>query len=180
VPGRHRWHPGALATSGASKLHELGIWQDVRDAWDAANPAPSRAAVDDLELEPTRCVGHDEGLEHRESAGLAVLTSEEAPPPALGLRRRPCRRGGVTVPEVAEPSEKPVAPERALQAVDLIGPEWDEGAGTHGLSLEQTTVRRVIGRSGDAPGCTTTQRMDHRHSSDVTDSRYGPLLPALW
>ena len=159
-------------------LERTRIWQDAEYALDAEHTAPSRAAVGGLELEPTRRVGDDEGLGRRESADLAGSTVEEAP--ALGMRRRLCRRGGVTVPEVAEPSEHPVAPGRALQAIDLMGPKWDEDGGRHGLSLEQTPVRRLIGRSGGAPGCTTTQRPDHRHSSDVTDSRYGPPLPAFW
>ena len=100
---------------------------------DVESTTPSWAAVGDLELEPTRRVGADEGLGHGESADLVGPTAEEAPPTALGLR--PCRRSGVTMPELAEPSDKPVAPRRALQAIDLMGPEWDEGAGGHGLSL---------------------------------------------
>ena len=100
---------------------------------DTEHPAPPRAAVDDLELEPTPCVGDDEGLGPRESADLVGPTAEEAPPTALGLR--PCRRSGVTMPELAEPSEEPVTPGRALQAIDLIGPEWDEDAGGHWVSL---------------------------------------------
>ena len=103
------------------------------DTLDAEYTASPRAAVDDLELEPTRHVGDDEGLGRCQSAELAGSTIEEAPPTALGLR--PCRRGGVTMPELAEPSDKPVAPRRALQAIDLMGPEWDEDAGGHGLSL---------------------------------------------
>ena len=86
-----------------------------------------------MELERTQRVGDDEGLGRGESADLAGPSVEEAPPTALGLR--PCRRGGVTMPELAEPSDKPVAPRRALQAIDLMGPEWDEDAGDHGLSL---------------------------------------------
>ena len=101
--------------------------------------APPRAVVDNLELEPARHVSDDEGPRCRESADLAGSIVEGAP--ALGMRHRPCRRG-VTVPEVAEPSEHPVAPGRALQAIDLMGPEWDEDAGSHGCLLNK---RRCVG-----------------------------------
>ena len=133
-------------------------------ALDAAHTASPRAAVDDLELESARRVADDEGLGRHQSADLAGPTVEEAPPTALGGRRQPRRHGGVAMPELAEPSEKPVAPGRALQAIDLMRPEWDEDAGGHGVSLKQTPVRRVIGRSECAPGCTTTQRMDQQRA----------------
>ena len=116
-------------------LEQARIRQDARYALDTEHTAPPRAAVDDLELEPTQRVGDDESLGRRESADLAGPTAEEAPPTALGVRSRACRRTGVTMPELAEPSEEPVTPGRALQAIDLIGPEWDEDAGGHWVSL---------------------------------------------
>jgi hypothetical protein len=56
-------------------------------ALDAAKPTPPRAAVDDLELEPTACFGDDESLGGRESADLADLAIEEAAPAALASGR---------------------------------------------------------------------------------------------
>ena len=141
-------------------------------ALDAAHTASPRAAVDGLGLEPARRVAADAGLGRHESADLAGPSVEEAPSAALGGRRQPRRHSGVAMPELAEPSEKPVAPGRALQAIDLMRSEWDEDAGGHGVSLKQTPVRRVIGRSECAPGCTTTQRMDQQRAG-VTAATLG-------
>jgi hypothetical protein len=64
--------------------------------------APRRAAIDDLELEPTRRVGDDEGLACRHSPELASLTIEEAPPTALAR--------GVSHPVCAGPPRTAWAP----------------------------------------------------------------------
>ena len=69
-------------------LEQAPIRQDARYALDTENTASPRAAVDDLELEPTQRVGDDEGLGRRESRDLAGRAAEEAPPTALSVWRR--------------------------------------------------------------------------------------------
>ena len=106
------------------------------NALDTQNTAPSRAAIDDLELEPARCVRDDEGVGRRQSADVVSRAAEEAPPTALGPLPR-AWRSGVTMPEVAEPSHKPVAPGRALQSIHLVGSEWDENVRAHWYLLQE-------------------------------------------
>ena len=127
-------------------------------ALDAENAAPSRAAVDDLELEPARCVGDHEGVGPRGQADLAGAAAEEAAPPsALGPRRQPCRHGCAAVPELAEASQEPVAPRRALQAIDLIRPDGDEDAGTHEFCLNERQLVMRLDDAGAASKCSATQ-----------------------
>jgi hypothetical protein len=104
-------------------------------ALDTQDPAPPPAAVDDVELEPAPRVGDDPGLGRGQSADLVGRAAQEASPEALAARR-PAWRSGATMPQLAEPSDKPVAPVWALQPIHLVGPEWDEKVGAHGLLLE--------------------------------------------
>jgi hypothetical protein len=70
------------------------MWQDVPDALDAQNPAAASAAIDNLELEPTRRVGDDEGLGDGGSTELARPASEATAQAALGCAVRPSEYGG--------------------------------------------------------------------------------------
>jgi hypothetical protein len=65
------------------------MWQDAPYPLDAEHTTPSRAAVDDLELEPTRRLGDDQGLGRRESTELASPAIEEAPPDGTRLAALP-------------------------------------------------------------------------------------------
>jgi hypothetical protein len=109
----------------------------LANALDTQNAAPSWAAIDDLDLEPARSVGDDAGVGRRQSADLVSRAAEEAPPTALGPLPR-AWRSGVTMPEVAEPSHKPVAAGRALQPINLVGSEWDENVRAHWCLLQES------------------------------------------